>query len=711
MSQVVRGDIGMFINAIQNDAGEQSGVPALEAPIQFATGVGPQRARLFAKLGVATCGDMLNYYPRDYVQFQGHIRVSELRPGQHATVQGRIIQTRLIRRRPMRFEALLEEESGRCVLIWFNRHDLSGKIMLGISLRATGAVNIYNGRPQLLQPRFEPVDRDSAAGAAPCLEPLYGAIADLPSGAIHRIITGNLDRLLAHVAEWFEPAFLAERNLFPLRRALEQIHRPLDFIAAGQARRTLAYHEFFLYQLAVGIKRYHQKNLVGAMPLRTDDIVDARIRALLDFTLTAAQDRVISQFRRDLAKNRPMNRLLQGDVGSGKTVVALYAMLLAVASGSQAAMLAPTGVLAEQHLLTLERYLSRSRVKIGLLTAGVAATERRAVLAVLADGSLDILIGTHALLQDDIRFKKLALLVVDEQHKFGVRQRAVIRDRYAGVHTLIMTATPIPRTLAMTLFGDLDVSTIDELPPGRRPVVTRRVAGTRRAEVYEFVRGRLAQGRQAYVVAPAVDENTSELQNVVQLHRELQSLLLKDYRVGLLHGRIPGDRRRQVMDDFRNGRIHALVCTTVIEVGVDVPNATLMIVEHADHFGLAQLHQLRGRIGRGAHQSLCVLISDQPTDQSFSRLDAMVKYAGGFKIAEEDLKLRGMGELIGTRQSGHPDFHFTDLLFDPVLLPLARRDALAVVAADPHLIAPSHAVLRHEALRRFGRAIALADVG
>lgn len=718
-----------------------AGAGPLDQPVQFMAGVGPRRTEAFAKLGVATRADLLHYYPRAYIQFQGQVPVAQLRGGENVTVRGRIIETRRIRRRPVRFEAWLEEDSGRCALVWFNRLDLDDKIVPGVSLCATGMVRIYNRLPQMVQPRFELLDSPVATPAAdrgPAdrwatahLESVYPATVELPSAAIARIIRENLAEMRGHVPEWFPANFLAERNLLGRSQALQQIHQPTDQTAIAQARRTLAYHEVFLYQLAVGIKRHHQKNLVTARPLRTDEAVDRRIRALFEFQLTAGQNHVVAQLRRDLARPRPMNRLLQGDVGSGKTVVALYAMLMAVAASAQAALLAPTTVLAEQHFLTLQRYLARSRVRLGLLTSGVTAAQRQQTLAALAGGTLDILVGTHALLREDLRFKDLALLVVDEQHKFGVRQRAVIRDRYAGVHTLVMTATPIPRTLAMTLFGDLDISSIEELPPGRTPILTRVVPLAQRDKVYAFIRGQLQAGRQAFVVAPSIEENARELQNVAQLQRQLQHGVLRNFHIGLLHGRMDSAQRHRVMEDFRQRNIDVLVCTTVIEVGVDVPNATLMIVEHADRFGLAQLHQLRGRIGRGRQRSLCVFLSDaagvktqmpaagagqvaeecDSTRRAAARLAALEKYSSGFKIAEEDLKLRGMGELVGTRQSGHPDFHFPEFLFDGVLLPLTRRDALAVVAADPHLIAPCHQNIRANLLRQYGDAITLADVG
>ncbi len=681
------------------------------ASVAEAHGVGPRRAEHFSRLGVRTIGDLLDFLPRDYVQFQGQVEVQELVSGQKATVEGTVIQTRMIRRKRSRFEALIEEASGRCILVWFNRWDLPDKIAPGCRLRATGQVSFFNGRAQLMQPLFDVVTEESSTRAAARIEPAYPATADLPSAVIRQVIIGNLAQLLPNVREWFAPDYLASRNLPCRRAAYQAVHQPVDLKQTQAARHSLAYHEFFLYQLAVALRRARQQNAAGARPLRADDTVDKRIRARLEFKLTDAQNRVIACLRKDLASTVPMNRLVQGDVGCGKTVVALYAMLLAVASGSQAAMLAPTELLAEQHFLTLQRYLVNSRVKLGLLTAGLSAVEKRRTITGAADGTMGILVGTHALLREQLQLKNLTLLVVDEQHKFGVQQRAVIRDRYAGVHTLIMTATPIPRTLAMTLFGDLDVSTIDESPPGRGKIVTRAVARPQREEVYAFARKLIAQGRQVYVVAPAIDDNPTGMQSAVQLAAELSAGPLADCQVGLLHGRMDRQERMKTMENFRQGQISVLVSTTVIEVGVDVPNASLMVVEHADHFGLAQLHQLRGRIGRGGHQSYCILMCDQQTQEATRRMQAMVRHTSGFKIAEEDLKLRGMGELIGTQQSGHGDLAFTDLLFDPFLLPTARTDAIAMAQNDPHLIEPAHAEIRRELMARFASTLSLADVG
>jgi ATP-dependent DNA helicase RecG len=738
----------------------------LTTPVLYAKHVGEVRAAELVAMGLRSCGDLLFHFPRDYLRYTDEAPVSAMRPGDMATIRGTLLQTRLIPRKPRRFEALLEDSSPtleggqrtRCVLTWFNPFGLDKKLQPGMQVRATGKVTSFRDRFQMVQPQFEILDEENdRAPKSAKIEPVYPASVELPTQMLARIIGGVLDPLLPQIEEWFPEGHLRERHLFTRREAIETIHRPRTLKEAITAKRTLAYHEFFLHQAAVAIKRFHQRNSSPAIPLRVDEAVDKRIRALLPFELTTAQSRVIDSIRKDLSNTKPMNRLLQGDVGSGKTVVALYAMLAATATqrnpastpdfiGHQAALMAPTELLAEQHYITLSKLLEGTKVHIGLLTGSVTGPDRQRTLAKLADGSLHLIVGTHALLSEAVQFKSLALIVIDEQHKFGVEQRSLIRTKPSGSgvapHMLVMTATPIPRTLAMTAFGDLDVSVIDELPPGRQPIFTKTTPSSNRAEVYTWLASKLKAGEQAYVVVPAIEEEPPEtsygprlvgdnevpstelpvtadpipiaappLRAAITVQRELQSDTLKDFRIGLIHGQLARETRQHIMERFRQHLIDVLVATTVIEVGVDVPNATTMIIEQADRFGLSQLHQLRGRVGRGSKRSTCILLADQRTDDGIARLQAMTKYTSGFKIAEEDLKLRGMGQMIGTAQSGRTNIHFADLLFDPHLLPMSRRDAFQIIAADPRLLDPAHAHLRTEILKKFADSITLADVG
>jgi ATP-dependent DNA helicase RecG len=776
----------------------------LSTPIEQARGVGEARAKALAALEIKTCGDLLNYLPRDYLHFTDEAPVAGMKVGDMATIRGTILQTRMHGamhargwgRGKSRLEALLEDstgtEGGRCVLTWFNPFGLQEKLLPGTMVRVTGKVTMFRGRFQIVQGKVEVLNEKDAAALAPKaarVEPVYPATADLPSPVIWRILKGMLEDLVSQVEEWFAPEFLAERNLLTRQEAMRRIHAPASLQEAILAKRTLAYHEFFLHQSAFAIKRFHQRHGTPAVPLRVDEAVDAHIRALLPFAFTGAQGRVIEAIRKDLAGTKPMNRLLQGDVGSGKTVVALYAMLAACATprmkreeienrklkiekgfeGHQAALMAPTEILAEQHFITLSNLLAGRKVKIALLTGSVTGAERREVLEGIANGSVGIVVGTHALLGEEVNFKSLAMVVIDEQHKFGVEHRSRIRTKPAAAgltpHILVMTATPIPRTLAMTAFGDLDVSVIDELPPGRQPIFTRMTPGSNREEVYHWLARQVGAHEQAYVVVPAIDPDApmeeelelaedpvaaeggnggmtpagetgngaeaageervvtvapevrrpsprlENLRNAVSVQRELQAEWLKDARVGILHGRMARETRQHIMERFRQRLIDVLVSTTVIEVGVDVPNASIMIVENADRFGLSQLHQLRGRVGRGSKQSYCVLLGDLTTDAGVSRLQAMVKFSSGFHIADADLKLRGMGQLIGYAQSGRTDIHFAELLFDPILLPLSRRDAFGLISADPRLLDASHVNLRQAVLGRFADTITLADVG
>jgi ATP-dependent DNA helicase RecG len=441
-------------------------------------------------------------------------------------------------------------------------------------------------------------------------------------------------------------------------------------------------------------------------------VVDARVRRLFPFRLTADQDRAAAEIRRDLAGDRPMQRLLQADVGAGKTAVAVYALLVAIANKHQAALMAPTEVLARQHFQTLEGYLAQSRVRRLLLTGGLSARERRAALAALRDGEVDLVVGTTALVQEDVRFARLGLVVIDEQHRFGVHQRARFRKLGVDPHYLVMTATPIPRTVALTVFGDLDVSVIRELPPGRQPVRTRCVGPQQRTWVYERVRAGLAEGRQAYVVFPLVEESEAlDVAGATQAHAELSAGALAGFRVGLLHGRMSDDAKAAVMEQFRARQLDALVCTPVVEVGLDVPNATLMVIEHAERFGLSQLHQLRGRVSRGPVAGECYLFADPATDEARQRLRTITRTTDGFALAEEDARLRGIGEFFGARQHGAGGLRFASLTADLDLLRQAREDAFAVASADARLQRPEHALLRAAVLARYGKTLDLAEVG
>ncbi len=502
------------------------------------------------------------------------------------------------------------------------------------------------------------------------------------------------------------------RDLLPAAAAYRTVHFPESVSDVDAARRRFAFEDFFVLQVGLTLRRARQAQERGRSLAPPGALVE-RLRRGLPFTLTAAQERVWAEIRADLARPVPMNRLLQGDVGSGKTIVAVMALLTAVEAGCQAVLMAPTEILAEQHLRTVRAWVEPLGLEVAWLSAGQRAREREAALDALRTGKAAIGVGTHALIQDAVELRQLGLAVVDEQHRFGVLQRASLRGKGEHPHVLVMTATPIPRTLALTLYGDLDVSVLDQLPPGRTPIRTEWRRDEARERIYDFVRGELGAGRQAYVVCPLVEETeASDLKAATEMAERLQGGPFRDFRVGLVHGRLSFDAKDAVMRAFKAGELDLLVATTVIEVGIDVPNASVMLVEHAERFGLAQLHQLRGRVGRGAAQSYCILLVNDPmSDEARQRIDAMVATQDGFRLAEVDLGIRGPGEFFGTRQSGLPEFRAGSLLTHARLLEEARQDAMQLVARDPGLRLPEHRTLREALVARWRERLELASIG
>ena len=700
---------------------------SLTTNVAALSGVGAKTARALHRLGIRCVADLILHLPFRYEHELGERSVGEanelLSPNHNATanfsVRGEImsVRTHMAGRRP-RVEANLFDGSGTVRLTWFNATWVRNRIHPGMSVRIWGTAKRHGDSVQFVNPRFETItpEEDLAAGAAgERLRPVYSAGEELKSGDLERLIEQVLDDALPLIEDHLPEDYRAKRSLPELREAYRMAHRPGNEEEPVVGRRRLAFDELLLLQLGVMLKRVHRRKALRAIPLARTDAIDEHIRARLPFDLTASQNVVIEEIVQDAARDTPMNRLLQGDVGSGKTAVAVYAMLLAVADGHQAALMAPTELLAEQHDATIREMLAGSRVAIELITGSLKGSQRAALDERLASGEIDLVIGTHALISESSRFKSLALAVVDEQHRFGVAQRAALRARSdepdLAPHMLVMTATPIPRTMSLTVFGDLDISTIHGLPPGRMPIETRIVAEARADEAYGYAAKRLAAGEQAYFVLPVIDESERGLKDVYSHHRMLSDTHLRDFKVGMIHGRMVRDERDQVMRAFRDGEIDALVATTVIEVGVDVPNATMMIIEHAERFGLAQLHQLRGRVGRGSRRSICILIGDPQTDEARQRLDAIGATGDGFKIAERDLEIRGPGELFGTRQAGAAPFRVAKLPEDIHLLELARKDAKEWIEQNPLLESERDALLRRRLLKAHGEFLGLADVG
>jgi ATP-dependent DNA helicase RecG len=678
-----------------------------DTSVRYVPGVGPARAALLAKLGIETVGRLLRHYPSTHEDRTRFAEISELRPETHATVRGRVRDVRVSevgRGRKVVVKAVVEDATGALAVEFWQQRFRAEQLRVGREVLLTGRVTWDRG-PRMSGPEVETADEDDAEGMrlhADRIVPIHPLTKRLYATTMRTLVARALDACADEMPDPLPASIRQARGLLPIAHALREVHFPATFGSLAEARRRLAYEELFLLQVALAKRRLRHVLEDKPHQIVVDDRLDARIRARFPFTATKAQDRVIAEIRADLAKSAPMNRLLQGDVGSGKTLVAAYAMLAAVANKLQAALLAPTAILAEQHMRTLSRYLEGSKVRLALVAGGGATAQKRESRRLLADGDVDIVVGTHALLEEDVRFARLGLVVVDEQHKFGVMQRSALRRKGLSPDLLVMSATPIPRTLTMTLFGDLDLSVIDELPPGRSPVATVLAEEGDRGQVYEWVRREIAKGRRAYHVVPLVDDDKElPLRSVHKFAAELAEGPFRGTRVGVLHGKMSAAAKDAAMEAFRSGATPLLVATSVVEVGVDVPEATALVVEHAERFGLAQLHQLRGRVGRGADASRVVLFHDAQTESARARLKALVDTTDGFRIAEEDLRIRGPGEFLGTRQHGITELVAADLVRDALLLSQARDDAFALVQRDPALTGEGAGVMRAFA-ERFG---------
>lgn len=689
----------------------------LATPAQYLKGVGPQKAELLARLDLHYARDLLFFFPRAYQDMSELREIDQLEEGQLASVVGTVEEVELRNTGPGRsiLGVLLRQGTKYLRLVWFNQAYLQHRLREGQRLLVSGEPKLQGLRWEMTHPRFEHLGEDEDVPAGRIL-PVYSLTEGLNQTTMRRIVQGVVENYAQLVEEVFPEEYLDTHDLWPIRAALPQIHQPADRMSREQATRRFVYQELLVLQLALGLRKHRLKNNRNAPPLPTDARIDSRITRLFPFELTAGQRRAIDEIAADMAQEHPMNRLLQGDVGSGKTVVAMYAMLLAVAHGYQAALMAPTEVLARQHARTLAKSLAASKVRIGLLVGSLSQAERKATLEAISRGEVDIIVGTHAVThavaQSGVEFRRLGLVVIDEQHKFGVRQRAALKRGNTDPHYLVMTATPIPRTVTMTLFGDLEVSTLREPPPGRQPVHSYWAQDDRRARWWTFFRKKLKEGRQGYVIAPLVEESENyDAANVQQVHDDLLKDELKGFRLAMLHGRMSPQEKDATMESFRRGHTQVLVSTSVIEVGVDVPNATLMTIEGGERFGLAQLHQLRGRISRGSHPGYLCIFANPQTEEGTKRLEALTQTTDGFKLAEIDFQLRGPGDLFGTKQHGMPPLRIADLNRDALVVEEARRDANQLLSEDPELLAPAYARLRRMVLTRYGEALELGDVG
>jgi len=703
-------------NSLPDHNAEESPTPrisALDTPVQFVKGVGPKRQELLGRLGIATVEDLLFTFPRDYMDRSRVTPIAQVELNKESTILGEIIRVKSHKTRTGKeiVEAIVQDNTGALIASWFNPY-VKEVLHSGQTVLMTGKATFYR-RMQLQSPHYEIVDDDSGvADEIDPILPVYPLTEGLNQGQFRKIMRLALANYLAMARDPMPEAIAKQRGLLPLREAVQMMHFPKTMEDAQAAKRTLVFHEFLILQLGIAIHVRLQRSAEPGIVFKITPEIHRRIRSLFPFKLTPSQEHVVAEIVRDMESPRPMNRLLQGDVGSGKTVVALYAMLIAIACKKQAALMAPTEILAEQHFLVISHFLENTRVRPLCLTGGLAAKERESARARIAAGDVDITIGTHALIERDVQFADLGLVVVDEQHRFGVMQRASLRAKSDAVpDTLIMTATPIPRTLALTVFGDLDISVIEEKPPGRQPIKTYHVPERKRKAAYQFIRDHLRQGERAFFVYPLVEESEKlALQAATEQAAFLQKEVFPDFAVGLLHGRMKPQEKDAMMESFRCGKIQALVATTVVEVGVDIPEATIMVIEHADRFGLAQLHQLRGRIGRGGRESYCLLFGVPATDEARERLAVMARTNDGFEIAEEDLRLRGPGEFFGTRQHGLPDLRIGDLLRDQRIMQDARKIAFSLIDQDPRLEKPDHRMLRDALLRRFQGRLSLIGI-
>jgi ATP-dependent DNA helicase RecG len=686
----------------------------LAMPAQFLSGVGPQRAELLARLGLHTARDVLFHFPRDYQDLTDLASIATLEEGQLVRLRGTVSEfaQRTTSAGRLMLGVLVQlAEGGGVRALWFDQPYMRDRFAPGQEVVLSGKPRLRGGIWQMSHPQVQWIERD-AEDTGGNLLPIYPATEGLSQLALRKIVRGILASHLEFLEEVFPADYLAAHHLLPLREALPELHFPANREQLRQAQRRFIYQELLILQLALALRRQRQFEDRQAPPLEATAKIDARILRLLPFELTAGQKQAIAEVQADMARPHPMHRLLQGDVGSGKTIVAVYAMLLAIAHQHQAALMAPTEILARQHADTLGSVLSLSRVRWAVLTGGQSAAQRRELLEQLRTGEMDAVIGTQAILQADIEFARLGLVVIDEQHKFGVLQRAHLKHAALAPHYLVMTATPIPRTMTMTQFGDLDVSTLSDCPPGRQPVHTYLAEPDQRERWWEFMARKLREGRQGYVVTPRVEESDDAAAvSVDQAYESLTNGPLAEFRVGQIHGRMSSVEKDAVMADFRSGRLQVLVSTTVIEVGVDVPNATLLAIEDGQQFGLSQLHQLRGRVSRGSQPGYCCVFANIGNELARRRLQAFVETTDGFRLAELDFELRGPGDVLGTRQHGLPPLRIADLARDAEVLQEARCDALAMVAADPGLALPEHERLRRMTLVRYGSVLDLGTVG
>jgi ATP-dependent DNA helicase RecG len=710
----------------------QRSLEILSTPLDQIRGVGPHLMQKFAKMGISTVEDALYTLPFRYEDRREIRKIAQLREGEREVFFGEIRaagESVTTRARKRIFEAVVSDGTGQVTLKWFHyRQDwMKKKFTVGKRAVFIGEVRRFGSLREVHHPDAEFLSGSQTLNDLMAADPysfgrilpVYPLTEGLTQKTARKIWKEVVDRFASNASSPLPSSIISRHGLMPLAPALRQVHWPSEGISpldwkqgADQARRSLVFDEFFFLELGLALKR-RGVVLEKGLPFQVTHRYTRPLAQMLPYKLTAAQRRVLGEIKQDLMAPHPMNRLVQGDVGSGKTIVAMMTALIAIENDTQVAVVAPTEILAEQHYLQFHHWMENLGLRVVLLSGSMPVAARREALQQVRTGAVQLVVGTHAVLQEGVDFHRLGLGIVDEQHRFGVRQRGILRKKGENPHILVMTATPIPRTLSLTLYGDLALSVIDELPPGRMPVCTRVLAEPSRAQAYSFISRELRQGRQAYIVYPLVEESEkSDLLAATAGAEYLQAEVFKNHKVGLLHGRMKPEEKEEVMTSFKNGEISVLVSTTVIEVGIDVSNATVMMIEHAERFGLAQLHQLRGRVGRGLTQSSCLLMrSLRCSEEGMKRLKVMTETNDGFRIAEADLEIRGPGEFLGTRQAGVPDFRVANLLLDGRILEEAREEAFRLANRSDFLEAPEYAELRQALLDRWGNRLELASVG
>jgi len=703
----------------------------LKTPVRYLKGVGPKRSTELERLNIRTVEDLLYFLPRRYEDRSKIVAIRDTRVGEYQTIQGEIASTSTTVTKggmPI-FRMVVTDQTGSMPCVWFNQLYLNDIFRKGQSVVLYGKVEHYR-EIQIVQPEYEFVKGDESDSIhIGRIVPVYHATAKLTQRFLREIVHAAVAQYARHVRDRLPTYIIAKEHLVDMKFAVHNIHFPVSFENLEKAYARIVFEEFLLLQVALTMKKRGETTSAPGLRHTPAGEKLETFKASVPFELTGGQKAAIADIERDMSSGTQMNRLLEGDVGSGKTVVACHAIILTVENAFQAAVMAPTEVLARQHFVVLSELLMPLGISVAILAGGIDPKTREAFYSQIGEGKIDVVVGTHALIQEAVTFKRLGLAVIDEQHKFGVAQRAALKEKGYTPHILIMTATPIPRTLALTVYGDLDISLIKELPKGRKPIVTYLVEDNRRKEIYEFVREEISKGRQAYVVCPLIEKKVrglgsgvgdrdqtlfdqpKEVQSAEEMFKTLKNEDFKNYRVGLLHGKMSTKEKDAIMKRFKKGAIDVLVATVVIEVGIDVANATVMVIENAERFGLSQLHQLRGRIGRGAHESYCILLARPSTDSAMQRLKAIEETVDGFEIAEADLDIRGPGEFFGTRQHGLPEIRFGNIVKDVGIMEQAKKAALSIITLDPDLKEERHIRLKESLTSRYKGIMGLLNVG